>query len=328
MTGGALKLLVAGTDATQLTQSCAWAGSAGQVGRTLDFSLLSSPMDRRLPVVKCDLGSPVQLFLDGTLLFDGFVFSRQKDTGSSTIDVGCFDRGIYLKRNEAQYLFTNQTPEAITGQICGEFGIATGELAVTGVKISRNFPGVSLYQIVQTAYTMASASTGAKYQIRFRGVALDVVEKKKKPETPVLLAGSNLINATVTESTESMVNQVVVYDDNGKLRSTKQDENAVALYGLMQSVLKKSKDKDMATEAKRLLEDSGVSQKISVENLGNPTLITGSCCVLREPCTGLYGLFWIDGDSHTWKNGLYQNKLTLNFRNLMDEQEAGQQPKA
>lgn len=50
---------------------------------------------------------------------------------------------------------------------------------------------------------------------------------------------------------------------------------------------------------------------------------TGGCVTVREPTTGLQGLFYIDGDTHTWKNGQYFNKLTLNFKSVMDEQDAG-----
>ena len=39
------------------------------------------------------------------------------------------------------------------------------------------------------------------------------------------------------------------------------------------------------------------------------------------------GLFWIDADAHTWKNGQYFCKLTLNFRNLLDETSAGSEIK-
>jgi hypothetical protein len=50
--------------------------------------------------------------------------------------------------------------------------------------------------------------------------------------------------------------------------------------------------------------------------------------VLREKYTGLYGVFYIDGDIHTWENGLYNNKLTLDFKKLMDEKEVGSLPNA
>ena len=76
-------------------------------------------------------------------------------------------------------------------------------------------------------------------------------------------------------------------------------------------------------EANKILEDNGVLQKITVENLGNSANMAGGAVVVQEPYTGLYGLFYIDSDVHTWKNGQYYNKLVLNFQNLMDEKDAG-----
>ena len=48
---------------------------------------------------------------------------------------------------------------------------------------------------------------------------------------------------------------------------------------------------------------------------------------VREPYTGLSGLFYIDSDVHTWKNGQYYNKLTLNFKKIMAEKSAGSEEK-
>lgn len=315
-------------DVTQLAQSLTWAGAYNQCGRTLDFPCAVSSVDKRLPIISAELGNAAQLYRDGSPLFDGFVFSRQRENGGNTLSVSCFDRGIYLKRNQTSYKIRNMTPEAITRRVCSDFGITVGNLAATGVSLSRNFPGISLYQIIQTAYTLASVTTGKKYMIRFRGACLDVIAKEKTSSTPVLTPGSNLLTASVTESVENMVNRVVITDENDSQVAVREDANAVKLYGLMQQVLKQQDNVDSDAEARQILDENGVSQKITVTNLGNPSLISGSCVVLKEPVTGLYGLFWIDSDSHTWKNGLYQNKLVLNFRKLMDETEAGSLPSA
>ena len=63
-----------------------------------------------------------------------------------------------------------------------------------------------------------------------------------------------------------------------------------------------------------------------MENLGNIANVTGGTVVVHEPYTGVYGMFFIDSDTHTWKNGQYYNSLVLNFQNIMDEQEAGSLP--
>ena len=312
------------TDISQLVPTITLSGDYQQCARTLEFGILSSPTDGNIPVVICGLGNGVTLMQDDRVLFSGVIFARQKSTESSTIDVTCFDYGIYLKRNEAVYKFTNLTPEAITKRICTDFKISVGNLASTGVKISRNFVGVSLYKIIQTAYTLASNSTGKKYQIRFEGTKLNVIEKGVTDETLILAGGSNLMSAATTESIENMINQVKIYNSKDKLIKTQNDSEAINLYGLLQSYLRQSGNEDATSEAKKIIEDSGVSQKITVENLGNISNITGGAVVVQEPYTGVYGLFYIDSDVHTWKNGRYYNKLVINFQRIMDEQEAGQ----
>ena len=64
-----------------------------------------------------------------------------------------------------------------------------------------------------------------------------------------------------------------------------------------------------------------MKQTITVDCLGNTANTAGGSVVVREPYTGLYGLFYIDSDVHEWKRGQYYNKLTLNYKRMMDEQE-------
>ncbi len=188
---------------------------------------------------------------------------------------------------------------------------------------------MSLYQIIQTAYTQASAATGGRYMVRFRGEALEVIEKKRGERTLALRPGSNLISLTATDSVESLVNRVQILSRDGTAKGSPVEDGAsIARYGLFQQMVTESSGRDAAAEARKLLEDNAPAQKITAQVRGNPALITGECAVLQEPVTGLYGLCWIDSDTHTWKGGTYTTKLVLNFRSIMDEQEAGRLPDA
>ena len=313
-------------DITNMVQQKTWSGDYQQCARTLSFNLLSSPTDKDIPFIKCDLGNIVTLMQDERLLFEGYVFDRSKSTASNTIDVVCYDRGIFLKRNRASYKFANQTPEAITKRVCADFGINAGEIISTGVKISRNFLGSTLYDIIQTAYTLASFETNNKYHIAFKGSLLNVLEKKVTDDTLVIKGGINLIDATMTDSISNMINQVAIYDKNDKfIRNVKNDE-LIKLYGLMQDYIKQPDGENYGDKAQKLLDDNGVQQRITINKLGNIANVTGGTVIVQEPYTGLYGLFHIDSDIHTWKNGLYLNKLILNFKNIMDEKEVGSIP--
>ena len=47
--------------------------------------------------------------------------------------------------------------------------------------------------------------------------------------------------------------------------------------------------------------------------------------ILRDTGSGVSGLFWVDGDTHTWKNGQHLGKFKLNYRNTMNEVSAGRE---
>ena len=71
------------------------------------------------------------------------------------------------------------------------------------------------------------------------------------------------------------------------------------------------------------MDDGVMTQTVTVDVLGDLSLITGQTVVVRENKTGLQGIFWIDADVHTWKRDNYYCKLTLNCRNVVSGSTAG-----
>ena len=151
---------------------------------------------------------------------------------------------------------------------------------------------------------------------------LEVVEK---PEAAVLeiAPGRNLQSLRVTEDISELRNTVEIYSQTGARVRTVSDAESAALYGQFLHILTQRDGEDKGPEAQAELEDNGLQQNMTVECLGDPSLITGNAVLLRENSTGAVGLCWIDSDTHTWKNGQYFCKLALNFRNIMNETEAG-----
>lgn len=137
---------------TSRVRSKTWSGSYKDCARQLSFSVL--------PDALAELGGMARLYKDADILFSGHIVSRGRDSLGHEIDCTALDNGLYLKRNSTFIAVRKQTPEAIAAQLCGEFGIPCGDLAATGVPLSRNFLGVSLYQIIQTMYTLAAEQTG------------------------------------------------------------------------------------------------------------------------------------------------------------------------
>ncbi len=311
-------------DVTERVSTLSWSGSIKQVSRQLDVTF-TAPNDGRTPELPWDLGNEIRLWVDGATRFRGNLVTREKATGASTLEVTALDRGRFLANNEGWYSFSGVRPEEAVASLCGDFGVPVGELAATGVPVSRKFPGVALSKVVDTLYTLAGEQNGKRYLARFSGTGeLEVVEK---PQSAVLeiAPGKNLQTQTVKEDISKLVNRVAIYTDTGQLVRTVDDGESVELYGQFQHILTQKDGQDAGAEAQAYLEDNTLQQTITVECLGSPALISGNAVLLRDNATGVSGLCWIDSDTHTWKNGQYFCRLGLNFRNLMNETQAGRE---
>lgn len=311
---------------TQLCRSISWSGDYRNAARTLSFSPVASADDTHLPPVNTALGSSVRFWHEGDLLMDSYAMERTRDSLGHTVDVTAYDRGLYLTRNSTFLRVEEQTAEAATAALCGQFGIPVGALAATGVPLTRNFLGVTIYKIIMTLYSLAADQTGKQYRIRFRGSGLEVVEMAASAQSLRLAPGSNQLSCVTRESASAMTNSVAIYDDQYNLIKTQEDGGAVALYGLMQAAIRSGAYEDPEGHAAQLLKENGLKTTITVNALGSTKLITGSTVVVEEPVTGTYGLFWIISDSHRWQRNIYQTKLTLSLEGLMDKQTAGSLP--
>lgn len=316
----------ASADIASLCRSITWSGDYRNAARTFSFSPVTSAGDTHLPTAPTKLGGSVQFSVDGTLLMDAYSLTRSRDSLGTTIDVIAYDRGIYLTRNNKTLAVNNQTPEAVTASLASEFGIQTGSIAATGVKLKRNFIGVSLYKIIMTLYSLAAEQTSKKYAIRFSGAALEVVEVKQSSTSIQLKPGSNLLSLNAKEDASKIINSVAIYDDEYKQTGIQQDAASAALYGMMQQAVKASQHDDPVAYAKKLLRENGMRTTITANCIGNAKLVTGNTAVVEEPVTGTYGLFWIVSDTHTWRRNIYQTKVTLSLEELMDSQSAGSVP--
>lgn len=307
------------TEVTEIVTEVTISGEYRSCSRSCTFGIVHGYSDPRTQILQMEVGDVFKVIDKDKVLFQGPIWTKTKETDGKTLDYTAKDYGVYLTKNKASYSFKNMKADAIARKVCNDFGIQIGSLSFGAQPISRIFNGCSLYDIIMTAYTLGGGDK--KYYVIFEGELLYVLEKGKKECDP-LENGVNLLTSSVSESLESMVNRVRVYGKEDKLLKEFSEEENAKLYGFMTEVIRiSSEDEDYTKRAKKTL--NGVERKINVSNFGNSQYITGKKVTVQEPYTGLSGIFFIDGDSHTWKNGIYTNKLTLNFQNLMDEKEGG-----
>lgn len=307
-------------DLAQLIQSITWSGSDLQTARQLSASL-AVPRDGSVEPPALEEGAQITFRLSGQGdLLTGPLLSVTTTSQSSVVDLSALDYGRFLVGNDGWYQFSGAAPETAVATICQDFGIRAGNLAKTGVMVSRKFPGVSLDKMIRSLYALASQQNGKRYLIRFTGGgALEVVEK---PSSATLEIKSTM-SVTNTWDISKLQNSVAIYTDKGAFVRRVEDAASVAVNGRLEHVLTQKSGEDAGAGAEQWLEDNGLQQNLTVETLGDPRLISGNAVRLRDTGSGVTGLFWIESDTHTWKNGQYLTKVKLNFRNLANESIAG-----
>ena len=308
-------------DITNLLTNITWSGDYKSCARKLEFSLVTSATDINIPKVDMPLMSLIIFYEDNTELFRGFVYEREKSS-DNTISFLCYDYCAKLNDIKVSYNIKNETASSIYNKFLTEYKLNKGDIVQANTKIKKVFLGTTAYDMIMSAYTEEAKKTGKKYIVYSKG---DKFYSSEKGNIKLKLAfeeGKNILSSNFKESVSKMVNKVLIVDDNGNKVSEVNDDNLLKTYGLFQDIYKQEENKNSTTEAKSMLK--GVSQTCSLSGFGDTTCITGYGVQVKDSSTGLVGLFYIDSDTHTWEGESYTIDLELNFKNIMDEVEAGQ----
>lgn len=136
-------------------------------GICLELERKNVPGKLTFTLIKDDLlnvteGNAVSLKVDGTGVFYGFIFSKQKSKGT-TIKVTAYDQLRYLK-NKDTYVYANKTAGEVIKMLANDFRLQTGTIEDTGFKIeSRVEDNKTLFDIIQNALDMTLMNNKSMY---------------------------------------------------------------------------------------------------------------------------------------------------------------------
>lgn len=308
---------------TNVVGSTTWGGSIEQAAREATITVLNAPNDSNITKLKLNIapGDILKLYEGDTLIFYGEVQTSEKRDEIGTVSYKARDLLDHLLRINHKQKFKNKTAEAITKELCKKYGITTGSIVATKKVIKKLIiDDSSLYDIIMTAYTKASKSTGKKYMAYMSGKKLCVKVKGTTVRDYELNEYKNLSEASYEETIENMVDQVKIYNDKGKQVGVVKNAAHIKRYGIYQSVYTKEKGVNAQTAAKNML--NGIEKKVNVSTIdGNIKCISGNAVKVTDAATGLKGIFWIQNDSHTWEGGRHTMSLELSFKNIMDKKD-------
>lgn len=309
---------------TNLLINVTWSGDYKSCARKLEFSLISSPMDKNIPKVDIPIMSIISFYENDNELFRGFVYEREKSSDNA-MSFLCYDYCAKLNDIKVSKNIKNQTASTIYNNFLTEYGLNKGDIIQANTGVTKVFLGVTAYDMIMTAYTEEAKATGKKYMLYSKGDKFCASEKGIVKLKLSFEEGKNILSSSFKESVSNMVNKVLIVDENGNKVSEVKNEEWHKAYGLFQDVYKQQEGKDSSAEAKAMLKD--IEQTCSLTGFGDTTCITGYGVQVKDTHTGLVGLFYIDSDTHTWEGGNYTIDLELNFKNIMNEVSVGEDEK-
>lgn len=315
-----MTILINNRDLGELIETITWSGDDKQVSRKLEFSLASNPQDNMFPRVEINEGDQVYLKSDtGVILFGGVIFDIDRTASSNLVKYLAYDLMFYVNNSELTKDY-NAVPEDIARDVCAELKIEAGNMAPTGIVVSNPAIRKTGYQIIQSSYTVAARQNGKKYMPMMMDINKVSVIEKGQDSGVILTGDANLSEANYKVSLQNLVNRVSIVDKNGAIVGTVEDTESQAKFGTMQRTIIQEDGKDTASEARNMLKGSVGTASVN----GFPDdirAIAGYAVIVQETETGLWGRFFITADSHKYSNGEATMSLTLEFENLMDEQE-------
>lgn len=313
-----MKLIVNKKNIIELVRDMTWSGDTKEVSRKLNFTIYQNLADKNMPKISIPIDSSVTLKDDnGKVLFVGVIKKIDKKSNDKTLTYLAYDLLFYINKSKISKVFKN-TPEAITKSVCKELGVPVGSLAKAGKKIYYPCLDKTGYEAIMIAYSQASNITGKKYIPLMEKNILTVIEKGKY--CGVIIKGTlNLTDATYTVSSENVVNKVKITDKNGKVIKTVKNAASIKKRGTIQAIYKKEDGKNATKNAKKLFHE--LDRSASVNALGDVRAVSGYAVTIQDKRTGLYGLFYVESDSHQFSQGKHDMSLTLSFVKTMDYKE-------
>lgn len=294
-----------------------WSGTSEQCSRQLSFSIPHNPYDKEFSNKNIKLGDLIYLYNDKNCLFVGTVTSREISAEIGTREYVALDFMHHLLRSTGTFKFKNMSPETIAKKLCKNLNITVGSLAKTGVNIPKIFfEEQSYYDMIVRVYRKAKATTKKIYMPAMDGKKVSVIVKGTSSGV-VLEQGKDITEASYSDTTDNIVDKVVIYDEKLKKLGEIKDDTNISKYGIYQNTYTKEKGVNAKNVAKSML--VGVTKEAQVTALGNIKAISGKSIKIKDSATGLTGTFYISADTHTFEDDTHTMNLELVWKNVSEE---------
>lgn len=317
-----------GYDVTQLVEQAKWKGRKGSSSRTLDVTLIDDDGYKHARSgIDVEQGHQCIFSYDGVELFRGIIMS-QTQTQAKKLQFTAYDNGIYLANNKDTFCYENKTASEIFQDCCARFNLPVGEVAKCSYKIPELTKSkTTAFDAIADALSLEFDATGIRHYVASDKGKLNLLTRRENILQWVIEVGQNLTSYSYSRSIEDIKTRVKMVSKEGTTVAEKSNAELEKRIGIFQEIdqpdesLTAAQVNDLIAS---IMEEKGTPQRtLSVEAVGIAEVISGIGVYIIIPELEISRTFYVDEDTHTFKDNEHTMSLKLNYANDLAKEEKG-----
>lgn len=306
-----------GYDISDLVIQVKWSGRKGSSSRTIEATLIDDDGHEHARAgVDATKGHQCIFSYDGAELFRGIILQTQQ-SNKKQLTFKAYDLGIYLANNKDTFNYSNKTATEIFNDVCKRFDLPVSEAANTTYKIPElTKPKTTAFDAICDALSQDFNATGTRHYVDSQKGKLRLLTRKENILQWVIESGQNLITYNQRVSTEKVKTRIKLLSDEGTVLAEKSNTALEKAIGTMQDIDEPDETLNsaqlQALVSSMLAEKSTPEQSLKVNALGIPEVISGVGVFIIIPALGISKTYYVDEDTHVFKDQYHKMTLTLN----------------
>ena len=317
-----------GYDVTQLVEQVKWKGRKGSSSRTLNVTLIDDDGYKHArSEIDVEQGHQCLFSYNGTELFRGIIMT-QTQSNRKKLQFTAYDNGIYLANNKDTFTYENKTASDVFRDCCTRFGLPMGEVAKCSYKIPELTKSkTTAFDAIADALSLDFDATGIRHYVSSDRGKISLLTRRENIMQWVIEVGQNLSSYSYTRSIEDIKTRVKLVSKEGTTLAEKSNAALEKKLGVFQEIDRP--DESLTTAqindliASILDEKSTPERTLDVEAMGIAEVISGIGVYIIIPELGLSRTFYVDEDTHTFKDNLHTMSLKLNYANDLAKEPKG-----
>lgn len=315
-----------GYDVTQLVETIKWKGRKGSSARTLTATLIDDDGYKHARSgIDVEKGHQCLFNYNGKELFRGIIMT-QTQTNRKKLQFTAYDNGIYLANNKDTFTYENKTASDVFRDCCTRFGLPMGEVAKCSYKIPELTKSkTTAFDAIADALSLDFDATGIRHYVASDKGKLSLLTRRENIMQWVIEVGQNITTYSYTRSIEDIKTRVKMVSKVGTTVAEKKNAALEEKIGVFQEI--DQPDESLTTAQVNdlivsILEEKSTPERtLNVEAVGIAEVISGIGVYIIIPELGLSRTFYVDEDTHTFKDNMHTMTLKLNYANDLAKEE-------